>query len=107
MALRIAASPGDALHRIGWPPDPLRFKPGDLVGSDRQLTRTIARWAYENGDAGLAYGCSHDLRLDCWAVFEGASFSVVAPPSPIDPTDPNVIAVARQFELTISFAGRG
>jgi hypothetical protein len=84
-----------------------RVKPGDLVGSDRRLTRKVARWAYERGYAGLAYSCSHDLRLDCWAVFEGAAFSVVGPPSPIDPTNPDFIAVARQFELTISFAGRG
>jgi hypothetical protein len=40
------------------------FKPGDVVGSDRRLTQAIARWAHENGFAGIAYSCSHDLRLD-------------------------------------------
>ena len=81
-----------------------RFKPGDLVGSDRRLTQIVARWGYEHGYAGLAYSCSHDLRLDCWAVFEGAAFTAAAPPVPIEPDDPDLIAVARAFELTLSFA---
>lgn len=83
-----------------------RFKPGDLVGPDRRLTQAIARWAFERGFAGLAYSCSHDLRLDCWAIFEGAAFVRIDPPSSIEPDDPDLIAVARDFELTISFAGR-
>lgn len=81
-----------------------RFKPGDLLGADRRLTQTIARWAYANGYAGLAYSCSHRPRLDCWAVFAGAALTVVGAPLSIAPDDPDLIAVAREFELTISFA---
>ncbi len=83
-----------------------RFKPGDLVGSDRRLTRAIARWAFERGHAGLAYSCSHDLRLDCWAIFSVASITTASAPTPIEPDDPELIAVARTFELTLSFAER-
>lgn len=80
-----------------------RFKPGDLVGSDRRLTQLIARWAYDNAYAGVAYSCSHDLRLTCWAVFEGAAFSAVPPPLRIERDDPDLIAIAKEFELTVSF----
>ena len=81
-----------------------RFKPGDLVGSDRALTQTIARWAFDQGFAGIAYSCSHDPSLDCWAIFEGPHVRPAGAPHPIDPTDPDLIAVAQLFELTISFA---
>ncbi|MGH2561295.1 MAG: RES domain-containing protein [Thermomicrobiales bacterium] len=81
-----------------------RLKPGDLVGSDRRLTQVVARWAFEAGFAGMAYNCSHDMRHDCRAIFEGAVFTVAANPSPIQPDDPELIAVARAFELTMSFA---
>jgi RES domain len=83
-----------------------RVKPGDFVGSDRSLTQALARWAYERDYAGLAYSCSHDLRLDCWAIFSGARFTIASAPSPIEPDDLELIAVARTFELTVSFAGR-
>ncbi len=91
------------LPELGYGP---RFKPGDLLGSDRRLTQMVARWAYEQGYAGLTYSCSHRPTLDCWAIFEGASFSVIGKPATIDPADPEVIAVAREFGLTISFAHR-
>lgn len=80
-----------------------RFKPGDLLGSDRRLTQMVARWAYKHGYAGLAYSCSHRPHLDCWAIFVGASFSVIGRPAPISRSDPDVIAVAAEFDLTIVF----
>lgn len=83
-----------------------RFKPGDLLGFDRRLTQAIARWAFDHGYADLTYSCSHRPRLDCWAIFEGAALSVAGPPLPIEPDDPDLIAVAREFELTISFSQR-
>lgn len=80
-----------------------RFKRGDLLGSDRRLTQTVARWAYDYGYAGSAYSCSHRPRLDCWAISEGAGFTVVQLPAPVQPDDPDLIAVAREFGITISF----
>ena len=91
------------LPELGYGP---RFKPGDLLGSDRRLTQLMARWAYDQGYAGLTYSCSHRPELDCWAIFEGASFSVIGEPATIDPADPEVVAVAREFGLTISVARR-
>ena len=78
-----------------------RIKPGDLLGSDRRLTQTVARWAFDQGYAGLAYSCSHRPRLDCWAVFEGTPLVVAGPPQPVEPDDPELAAVAQEFGLTI------
>jgi hypothetical protein len=83
-----------------------RFKPGDLVGSDRSLTQAIAGWAHGQGFAGIAYSCSHDPSLDCWAVFEGPHLHPGGAPQPITPDDPDVVAVAQLFELTVSFVAR-
>lgn len=80
-----------------------RFKPGDLVSSDRALTQMLARWVFEQGLAGIAYSCSHDPSLDCWAIFEGPHFQPAGAPQPISRTDPDLIAVAQLFELTVSF----
>lgn len=79
-----------------------RIKPGDLFGSDRGVTQAVAHWAHGHDFAGIAYSCSHDLRLDCWAIFEGALFSAVEAPMTIAPDDPELIAVAKDFDLTIS-----
>lgn len=83
-----------------------RVKPGGMLGSDRRLTQAVAGWARERGYVGAAYSCSHRPRLDCWAVFEGAGFDSVDPPVPIGPDDPDLLVVAREFDLTIFFARR-
>lgn len=81
-----------------------RFKPGDLVGSDRRFTQAIAAWAYDHGMAGIVYSCSHDPQLACWAIFDRTPIRPGGPAEPIRQTDRELIAVAELFELTISFA---
>lgn len=80
-----------------------RFKLGDRLGSDRQLTQTVARWAYANGYAGLACSCSHRPRLDCWAIFEGAGITIVDTPTPIRARRSRSDRGGREFGLTIFF----
>ena len=72
-----------------------------VVGPRRQLTQTIARWAYEHDYRGLAYGSRLDAALTCWAVFEGAAFEPVGPPEPILPNDPDLVATAKLFGLNL------
>jgi hypothetical protein len=82
----------------------LGFRDLDLsgvIGPGRDLTQAIARWAYEHGNAGLAYNSRFDPRVQCWAVFEGAEFAPVGSPEPIMRTDPDLVAVANLFGLEI------
>jgi hypothetical protein len=72
-----------------------------LVGPDRRLTQAIARWAYEAGFSGLAYTSRLDSRLVCWAIFEGAEFEVIGAPEPIELNDPDLVAIARLFNLAL------
>lgn len=72
-----------------------------VIGPTRWLTQAIARWAYEQGYAGLAYRSRFDERLTLWAVFEGAAFESVGPPEPITPEDPDLLGVARLFGLAV------
>lgn len=80
-----------------------RFKPGDLLGSDRRLTQELARWAYEEDFVGIAYSCSHDIQRDCWAIFDSAKIASAGSPLTIEPDDPDVIAAAKLFGLTVTF----
>ncbi len=72
-----------------------------VLGPERTLTRTIARWAYEQGYAGLAYQSRLDQTLTLWAIFEGAAFEPVGLPEPITPDDPDLVATARLFGLVL------
>ena len=81
--------------------------PGDLVGTNRGLTQAVSRWAVEHGHHGIVYSSTHDASLDCWAIFDQARISQAAPPAPIEPNDPDLIAVVAMFELTMSVAGGG
>ena len=72
-----------------------------VTGPVRELTQTVARWAYERGYAGLAYRSRLDETLTLWAVFEGAAFEAVGHPEPIGPDDPDLVATARLFGLRI------
>ncbi len=99
MALSLDSAFASQLPELGYG---TRIKPGDLFGSDRRVTQAVAQWARGHDFAGIAYNCSHDLRLDCWAIFEGALFSSVESPLPIAPDDPELIAVAKDFDLSIS-----
>lgn len=74
---------------------------GDVLGHDHRLTRVIARWAFASGYQGVVYGRAHDPRVDCWAVFEGAVVVPEGEPSPVVAADPDLVAVARLFDLTV------
>lgn len=82
----------------------LRLEDLDLsgvVGPKRQLTQAIARWAYEREYRGLAYSSRFDATLTCWAIFEGAAFEPIGLPKPILPDDPDLIATATPFGLSL------
>jgi len=72
-----------------------------VVGPKRQLTQAIARWAYEREYRGLAYSSRFDATLTCWAIFEGAAFEPVRPSEPILPNDPDLVATAKLFGLSL------
>jgi hypothetical protein len=68
------------------------------VGSNRRLTQTIARWAYERDFQGIAYTSRHGADLDCWTIFEGSRFE----PEEIalvDAQDPDLVIAARRLGL--------
>ena len=65
------------------------------------MTRNIARWAYEHDFQGLAYRSRFADHLDCWAIFEGAAIAPSGSPELIDRDDPDLVAAARLFGLTI------
>jgi hypothetical protein len=77
------------------------FDLGSMLGSSRVLTQAIARWAYDQGAAGLVYHSRLDCRLTCWALFEGAAFEPVGDPEPLVPGDRDLVAVADLFGLVI------
>lgn len=72
-----------------------------VAGPRRSFTQAIARWAREHGYAGVAYPSRLDARLTLWAIFEGAAFQPAGPPTPIAPDDPDLLAVARLFGLSV------
>ena len=72
-----------------------------VVGPLRPLSQAVARWAYEQDYGGLAYTSRLDVRLFCWAIFEGAGFEPVGTPEPIAPHDPDLVTVARLFGLVV------
>lgn len=81
---------------LGYPD----FDAGEAIGRDRRVTQTIARWAYEEGFGGIRYPSRFDPALPLWAIFEGGTFAE-ATVSAIAPDDPDLLAVAALFRLTI------
>jgi hypothetical protein len=81
---------------------PRRFVWGDLLSHDHRLTQAVASWAYDRGFHGIASTSCHDSEVDCWALFDRTEFEAVGSPDPIRRDDPDLVAVARLFELTIS-----
>jgi hypothetical protein len=67
-----------------------------VYGLSRALTQAIARWAYEAGYQGLAFGSRHDERLTNWAVFTPDGL-----PIPLARDDADLLAVAALFGLTV------
>jgi len=78
-----------------------RFVWGDVLGHDHRLTQAIAAYAFDRGYHGTVYTSCHDATLDCWALFNRAVIERIDAPSPIDKHDPDLVAVARLFDLTI------
>lgn len=78
-----------------------------VTGKDRRVTRFIAEYLYDaTGDDGAARwsGIRYMSRLgegwECWAVFEGTEVREVERASIAD-TDPNLLAVAGRYRLTV------
>ncbi len=76
-----------------------RFVLGDLLTHRHDITRGIAGWAIDNGFQGIAYANCHDPSLTCWALFEGAKTHQVGKPQPSEASDPDLIAVAKLWNL--------
>jgi hypothetical protein len=78
-----------------------RITLGHLLSGDYRIPRTFTQWAIENGYNGIAYASCHDLESTCWALFEGAFMESIEQPDPIDPQDPDLLEVARLWELAL------
>src|SRR5687768_2022369 len=78
-----------------------RFVWGDLLSHDRRLTQRIGVWAHTEGFHGIVYASCHDATLDCWALLDRASFTSTGPLSPVVRDDPELLAVARVFDLRL------
>jgi hypothetical protein len=87
----------DSLVRLGLPD----LDVSTARGPSRDLTRQIARWAFEHGCQGVAYRSRFADDVECWAIFEGARFTAIGPPEPIRADDPDMAAVAALFSLAI------
>jgi hypothetical protein len=73
---------------------------GDALGQDRRLTQLIARWARDQGHAGIIYLSRYDPHLTCTAIFPDTRL-VTAKIEPIAANDPDLLAAAALFELAI------
>ncbi len=76
----------------------------DLVG--RKLTQQIAAWAYDNGYHGITYPSRLAGQGNCRALFEGSRWTAAGNPELVAPDDPDLLAVARVFDLTVPGASR-
>lgn len=74
---------------------------GDLLTHRHDATRIIAKWAIDQGFHGIVYGSCHDPSLTCWAIFDHAVIVPVEAPQAITANDPDLIAVARLWNLRI------
>lgn len=79
---------------------------GDLDGAavrsaERRLTRAIAGWAAARGFHGITYTSRLDDHWTCWALFEGAAIVPLGPPAPLRRGDPDLLATAALFQLTL------
>ena len=53
------------------------FDMSDALGRNRDLTRAISRWAFEQGYQGIVYSRRLEAAFDCWALFEGGEFEIL------------------------------
>lgn len=77
------------------------FDAGAALSPDRHLTQTISRWAFEHGYNGVVFPSRFEPRYSNWAVFEGAAITPVGVAGPILRDDPDLVAVARRYNLTL------
>lgn len=78
-----------------------QFDLSTATSSDRLLTQAIGRWAFRNGYHGIEYLSRHGAGLTCWAIFEGTPFVVHDAGVPIDLVDPDLLEVARAWNITL------
>ncbi|MEA2523580.1 MAG: hypothetical protein QOF73_807, partial [Thermomicrobiales bacterium] len=101
-ALSLSREPGIAqvLRALGY----RRVTPGDLVGSVRALTQVVSLWAFRRGLGGIVYNSCHEPHdAVCWAPFShrGTRIGQTEPLAEIDRNDPDLLAVAHQFNLIV------
>ncbi len=102
--LACARNSGGTSSSIGQhPPHPWAFRLGPQQSgwTEEVVHPGHSALAYEHGHAGVAYASRLDARLTLWAVFEGAAFEPVGLPKPLAPDDPDLLAVARLFGLSV------
>lgn len=92
----------DTLERCGAP----ELDISDIRGSNRKLTRAIARWAYlhsnELGEvrySGIRYESRHDSS-ECWAIFDGTRTKTIRQ-EPIGRDDIDLSRTAELWNLRI------
>lgn len=77
------------------------FDAGAVLSPDRHLTQTISRWAFGHGYNGVVFPSRFEPAYTNWAVFEGAAIEPVGVAEPILRDDPDLVAVARRYNLTL------
>ena len=77
------------------------FDAGVVLSPYRHLTQTISRWAVERGYNGVVFPSRFEPRYSNWAVFQGAAIEPVGVAEPILPDDPDLVAVARRYDLIL------
>lgn len=78
-----------------------QFDLSTATSSDRALTQAIGLWAYRHGYHGIEHLSRHGAGLTCWAIFEGTPFGVHDRGSPIGLADPDLLAVARSWNIAL------
>jgi hypothetical protein len=101
-ALSLSNDPeiAQVLQHLGY----RRVTPGDLVGSVRMLTQAVSLWAFRLGLGGIVYNSCHEpSEAQCWALFSTRGTRIVpaGPLVQIDRGDPDLLDVARQFNLIV------
>jgi hypothetical protein len=77
------------------------FDAGAVLSPDRHLTQTISRWAFQHGYNGVDFPSRFEPTYTNWAIFEGAAVEPVGVAEPILRDDPDLIAVARRYNLNL------
>lgn len=76
-------------------------------GGDRRITRWIGKWAFDTRDeegrrayAGIRYLSRLDSEWELWAVFDDVGIRETAR-EPITRQNPDLLSIARSFDLTV------